>query len=180
MTYAHEMKRTLTEWLSLASDALVITELGILNGVCFADLVVLGDDMHGLEIKGAHDSLGRLRSQVDAYDAVFDRCTIVVDERHERGAIRMIPPHWGVVRYSAGRYEEIRPAQPNPRIEPASVARLLWKEEAVALALLAGFRRSIGRKRKPEIDELLAATYPLDEIRHAVRSALRRRKGRAA
>jgi hypothetical protein len=75
MTNFHQKKL----WLHHANEnTLVVDELGILNGKSRADIAVINGYLVGFEIKSDEDSLTRLNDQVEAYNAVFDRSTLIV------------------------------------------------------------------------------------------------------
>ena len=63
-----------------------------------ADLAAIGPAMWGYEIKTAQDTLRRLPRQVEAYNRLFDHCTIVLAERHLKAALTIVPEWWGVER----------------------------------------------------------------------------------
>ncbi|OKP76043.1 hypothetical protein BTE77_17230 [Ensifer adhaerens] len=57
-----------------------------------ADLAVYnGSKLIGIEIKSKHDSLVRLRDQLDVYGACFDEVMLVSDERHISSALNISP-----------------------------------------------------------------------------------------
>ena len=71
-------------------DLPTITSEFSLNGTGIrADLVILGDSFHGIEIKSAADTLKRLPNQMLGYARYFDRTTLVVATKHLR-ALREI------------------------------------------------------------------------------------------
>ena len=47
----------------------------------------------GIEIKSQHDSLARLKDQLDVYASCFDEVMLVVDERHVDNALNVTPDH---------------------------------------------------------------------------------------
>jgi hypothetical protein len=145
-----------------------------------ADIVVLRDPLHAFEIKSGRDNLTRLNRQVSAYNRVFDRCTLVVARHHKRRAIHMIPSWWGLTVLAADTgngeigLDSIRLAQPNPRIDPATLVGLLWTEEARRALGLLGLSPAKGVSRR-EMWEQLVVEVDLGELRRIVLSALRDR-----
>src|SRR4051812_23970522 len=77
-------------------DTLVLNELGLRHGEYRADIAVINGTLAGYEIKSDNDSLVRLVKQVQAYDAVFDRASVVVGPRHARTVTSRLPPSWGI------------------------------------------------------------------------------------
>ncbi|MEY2574831.1 MAG: hypothetical protein QOF80_318 [Verrucomicrobiota bacterium] len=167
----------------MAPDTLVVDELGIRHGSCRADIAVINGRLVGYEIKSDKDSLRRLGRQVRTYDAVFDSVTIVVGARFECRIRRRVPSHWGIVVATVGKrgaihFATLRRPRANPRVDLFSVAQLLWRAEALKLAL-ATKRGStcIASKRRQQLYEHLVANYAADVLRSEVRSCLRNRSG---
>ncbi|NVJ06384.1 sce7726 family protein [Myxococcus sp. AM001] len=102
------------------------------------DVVVIDDEMHGYELKSERDTLTRLPRQVAAYGAALDRATLVVAEGHLAKASALVPEWWGLsiahsVGGSAVRVDAHRFAARNPEQQMCSVARLLWRPDALKL-----------------------------------------------
>jgi hypothetical protein len=156
--------------------ALLVDELGILRGHVRADVVAVADLMHGFEIKAACDSRARLPGQVAGYSRVFDGANIVTERPHLRAVLAMLPPWWGVLVADGDGLREERPAGPNPAVETRAVAELLWAEDV--LALLEARRAARGYRGKPcrVLWARLCEVYTDEEIRAAVRGAVRRRR----
>lgn len=109
-----------------------------------ADLALLTRDALDLfEIKGAGDSLARLRTQVRAYDDTGSRNTLVVDPRHAAHALDAVPPCWGVwvACGSPLRFDELRQARPNPSRTVRGLTHPLYRRELVPLAFVYRLRR---------------------------------------
>src|SRR5579883_1837831 len=69
----------------------VLNEFTIEQGKHRVDIAAINHEMHAFEIKSANDTLERLPSQQESYNKVFDRLTLVVDERHVEQAVKQIP-----------------------------------------------------------------------------------------
>lgn len=109
-------------------DTLVVDELGLHHGASRADIAVVNGSLMGYEIKSDEDVLTRLPGQVRAYNAVFDRVSIITCARHLPGVRRLVPRWWGITTCSRGpkgavRFTSKRASRPNPKVEPLSVAR---------------------------------------------------------
>ncbi|MFY1831988.1 sce7726 family protein [Myxococcus fulvus] len=94
-------------------------------------------EIHGYEIKSERDTLVRLPRQVAAYGAALVRATLVVSEGHLAKASALVPEWWGLsiarsVAGSAVHVEAHRFAARNPEQQMLSVARLLWRSEALS------------------------------------------------
>lgn len=161
-------------------NTLVIDELGISHGASRVDIAVVNGKLHGFEIKSASDTLERLAGQIEAYSKVFDRMTIVCALCHYAKVAEIVPSWWGIkVAKSGGRgavhFEEPRAPRANPAVDAVSVARLLWRDEALTLLESRGVK-GIKSKNRDALYSLLATSVALDELCAAVRSALKSRE----
>ena len=108
--------------------------------------------MHGYEIKSDLDTLLRLPEQIEVYNSVFDKMTLVVGKSHLYEAIKIIPDWWGVVVAKADEngvvtFNTIREEETNEDQNKLSVAKLLWREEA--LGILEEMDEANGLRSKP-------------------------------
>lgn len=162
------------------SETLVVDELGLCNQVR-VDVAVVNGALSGFEIKSANDRLTRLPGQVATYSRVLDHATLVVADRHLRLARRQIKPWWGLrvarVVDGATLVEEARPPKQNPCIDKFALAQLLWKAEAIELLSSRGLDAGVRSKPREQAWQRLADEVDLDDLRGAVRSALRARRG---
>lgn len=139
-----------------------------------ADLAVIGRSMDGFEIKTERDTLRRLPRQVEAYGRLFDRCTVVIAEKHADDVTQVLPPWWGIttVHVNGGvSFSEVRRPRPNPAVDPEILVRLLWKEEALAALVKLGAAPPDRASRAALWRELLDVAT-LGQLRSAVRRAL--------
>jgi hypothetical protein len=74
----------------------VVSELGVAYGEARVDIAVVNGRLHGFEIKSDSGTLVRLPSQIEAYNRVFDRVTLVAGRKHIDGLTALIPDWWGV------------------------------------------------------------------------------------
>lgn len=163
-------------------DTRVVDELGIENGAVRVDIAVINGFIHGFEIKSDADTLERLPRQIEVYGRVLDRATLVVGERHLAKAEALLPEWWGVKVATRGlrgaiHLSEVRRPSLNRNIEPASLAALLWSNEALQLLEEIDAARGVRGKRRELIYQRLAETLPLDALRDSVRSILKERSG---
>jgi hypothetical protein len=140
-----------------------------------ADLAAIGSFLWGFEIKTGRDTLRRLPRQVEAYNRLFDWCAIVVAERHLEAALAVVPPWWGAtvildheMRIS---FRLIRQPRPNPGVDPETLVRLLWREEARAILSSLGLDPGASASRVAMWRELLTVC-DLDGLKTVVRAAL--------
>jgi hypothetical protein len=158
---------------------LIVDELGLCQGAARADVAVLNGAMAGFEIKSDHDTLARLPNQAQIYGKVFDYVTIIVGSKHARSIRESVPSFWGIT--IASEAEGLldltvrRKAKRNAAVDPYSVARLLWRDEA--LALLAAHDLDGGLRSKPrqQLWAALVAGLRTDDLLCAVRATMRAR-----
>jgi hypothetical protein len=142
-----------------------------------ADLAVLGRAMDGFEIKTHRDTLRRLPRQVSAYGRLFDRCTVVVADKHCDNATELVPAWWGITAIAVNGsvfFEDVRKPRQNPGPDPETLVRLLWRDEAIIALRELGAEPDPKARRSSLWSELLATTT-LSQLRCAVRGALMRR-----
>jgi hypothetical protein len=147
-----------------------------------ADLAVIGTHIDGFEIKTERDTLRRLPRQASAYARLFDRCIAVVAARHHDAAAELLPAWWGLTTVSVNgcvTFVDVRPARPNPAVDPETLVRLLWRDEAMAALARIGGRPDPGASRASLWAQLLAVAS-LGQLRAAVRHALLTRDPAAA
>lgn len=142
-----------------------------------ADVAVIGPTMDGFEIKTERDNLKRLPRQAAAYSRLFDRCYVVLADRHVGEAIEMLPPWWGMILIrgeAMPAFERLREAGINHDVDPETLVRLLWRNEvySVLCALGAPPEPKAGRFRMWE--ELLDLA-DIDMLKSVVRQTLIRR-----
>ena len=145
-------------------DTLVIDELGLNHGKCRADIAVINGHLAAYEIKSNNDSLRRLEEQVKSYNAVFDKISIVVGDRYINSIKNYIPEWWGVIVSLRGpkgavNFDIIRKARTNKNIDPISIARLLWRNEAEEILQQKKLSPRILRQPRAILYEYLVDTH---------------------
>lgn len=174
------LKRHLAEWHQ--SDTVVLDELGLCQGDVRVDVAAVNGELSGFEIKSPADSLARWPKQQRLYSRVVDRAWLVAPEKTLEAA--QAPGWWGLIRIVETPHQlglrVIREAMPNPKPDAYSIACLLWRDEAIDA--LAEFRldRGVRTKGRRLIWQRLADQLPLDDLRRAVRAALKVRPQRIA
>jgi len=162
-------------------DTLVIDELGLNHGKCRADIAVVNGHLIGYEIKSDRDSLYRLNEQVKSYNTVFDKLYIIVGERYSNSIQEHIPKWWGIivsVRGSRGavNFNIIRKAQKNKSTNPLSIARLLWRNEAVEILEQKKMPPKVLRQPRAVLYKHLVEMLNACELQKTVREYLKKRK----
>ncbi|MCL1815989.1 MAG: sce7726 family protein [Clostridiales bacterium] len=157
--------------------ARVFSELGVDHGVYRVDVVTVNDIIHGYEIKSDADDLKRLPEQAEAYSRVFGRVTLVVGETYIIRALSIIPDWWGV-KLAKGNpngtasLSDIREALDNKSQDILSVARLLWRQEALDILKTRNVDFGVRTKRREFIYERLAAVMNIVDLQNVVRDKL--------
>lgn len=162
------------------SETILIEEFALYGGTNRADLAALNGVSHGYEIKSEKDTLTRLPQQVDAYNAVFERATLVSSIRHLSSAITQIPKWWGVieVRCDSGStpyLERTRASMPNPEPHGEAIASLLWRPEALHILTSLGLDKGVRSKPMEYLVARLASELSPDKLSRIVRETLRAR-----
>jgi hypothetical protein len=169
------LKQALVTRYGVETDTIVVEELGLCRGSVRADIAVINGLMKGFEIKSDRDTLQRLLTQAAVYSRVFDTATLVTAERHIAEAMSVLPPWWGIeVIGNDGSLTEVQPTRSNPCVDANSVALLLWRDEAISLLARAGATTHRHETRQT-LCKRLATVLSLDELRCAVRRALKNR-----
>ena len=162
-------------------ETLVIDELGLNHGKCRADIAVVNGRFVGYEIKSNNDSLRRLNEQVKSYNAVFDKVSIVVGNRHIKSIKNNVPEWWRVIVPARGprgavNFDLIRKAQTNKNIDPISIAQLLWRNEAEEILRQKNLSSKILRQPREVLYEHLVNILKICELRKFVRDYFKKRK----
>ena len=159
------------------NGTVLIKELTVASVRGRIDVVVIGDLMHGYEIKSDVDKLDRLLSESIGYAMIMDLLTAVVTEKHLKGASKLLPPYWGLMVFEAdGHLKELRKAQLHTEQDLESMVGLLWKPEALELLKECGVTTGMKTKAKRQIRERLLPLCTMDQVRRALREQYRRHR----
>lgn len=151
----------------------IIPELGLWHGAARIDVAVVNGVLHGFEIKSDRDTLDRLPEQMRAYNAIFDQVTLVVGSRHFVEAFKLVPDWWGIetARVSDDghvSFNRIRMPQDNPEQDDISIARLLWRREALDLLESIGKADGVRSKPREAVYERLTESIELKPLKKHV------------
>jgi len=154
----------------------IFEELGVQHGTARVDIAVVNGILHGYEIKSDKDTLDRLPEQIKEYNAVFDKITLVVGKRHLHEAIKIIPDWWGVVIAKINGdsvvFNIIRDEEFNKDQNNISIAKLLWRNEALKILKENGEAEGYYSKPRSAIYEKLARTLDTKTLSNKVRETL--------
>jgi hypothetical protein len=155
----------------------LLEELGLCQGDVRVDVAAVNGELAGFEIKSPSDTLARWPRQCRIYSKVVDRAWLVAPvktlEKSEA------PPWWGLI----GVFELgdrlalrlVRPALLNPGLDAKSIAKLLWRDEALEVLRNVGRARGVMTKSRKVVWQRLIECVAIDDLRAAVRAALIRR-----
>lgn len=158
----------------------ILDELG-LAGEVRVDVAVLNGSFSGFEIKSERDTLKRLPKQAEVYSKILDYMTLVVADRHLDHALEQIPDWWAVITARATdsgvRLNHYRQGLPNPGVEAAFLATMLWRDELLTALekqnLIKGFRSKPANTLRARLVEHVSA----EEVAELVREQLKARTG---
>lgn len=163
-------------------DSVFLEELGFCRGQVRIDLAVVNGRLHGYEIKSDRDTLKRLDRQLEIYNRILDRATLVVGERHLDEALELLPEWWGLLRIDPSsdrpRFTTIRQSRKNPLRHARTLVELLWRDDALALLARRNAARGVMSKPRIAVWDRLCEHFDVDEIAAEVRKCLKARQVR--
>jgi hypothetical protein len=175
-----DVRALLREYLNdlhTGTDTRVLEELGLCQGDVRVDVAAVNGELSGYEIKSPSDTLARFPNQCRVYSKVVDRAWLVAPEKTLAKAAA--PEWWGLIAvFDAGDrlgLRVVRQSQFNPKQDPLSIAKLLWRDEALEVLRGAGCARGVMTKSRRVIWKRLIESVSVDDLRIAVRAALKRR-----
>ena len=155
----------------------IIEELGVSHGTARVDIAVVNGVIHGYEIKSDTDTLQRLPEQMNIYNSVFTQMTLVVGKNHLYEAINIVPDWWGITIAKIDSngsiiFNCIRKAGNNLNQDSISMARLLWKDEALKLLEKEGEANGLRSKCRRNIYEKLSKIFDQKTLEDKVRETI--------
>ncbi len=157
----------------------MVEEIEVVRGRSRVDVALVGEGMHGFEIKSRVDTLSRLSRQLEDYRAVFDQISVVIGVNHLTKVLGEIPNWCGVLLATTlgGEVliEPFREARLNPHRQSLALAQLLWRDEALGILERRGFARGVRSKPRRDLWNRLSETLALEDLAAEVRAALRAR-----
>ena len=158
-------------------DTRILEELGLCQGDVRVDVAAVNGELAGYEIKSPSDTLARWPNQCRVYSKVVDRAWLVAPEKTLKKAD--IPDWWGQI--AIFELEDrlalrvVKDAASNPSPDPLSIAKLLWRDEALEVLRGAGRARGVMTKSRKVVWKRLIESVDRDDLRASVRAALKRR-----
>lgn len=158
---------------------LVLDELALCQGAARVDVAVINGQLNGYEIKSDRDSLDRLPLQIEVYNQVLDTIVLVTGPRYAERVVERLPIWWGiVVAKSFGAqitFEIVREQKCNVECNAFAIAQLLWRDEVLDLLKARNLHKGVKSKPRKILWEAAAKELSTQELKDAVRAALKRR-----
>lgn len=156
-------------------DTIVVNELDVCKGISRIDVAVINGAMHGYEIKSAQDNLERLPMQIDSYNRVFDKMTIVAYESHIPKVIDLIPKWWAITEVKEDKnglvFTKIRKGKRNSNTKIENVAMFLWRDEMIDLLLNhSDVRKGYKSKSRSALSKMIEENIEADVVKEYVRA----------
>lgn len=181
IAHDHQLRALLKAHLSarVGVEDRVVDEFSLAFGAVRADVALVNGHMEGFEIKAGRDTLKRLPAQVQAYNQVFEFSWVVTTPGHLSGVREVVPRGWGLLVAKAdeqgGELVQVRRAQRNVKRNTEHLARLLWREEALAQLETLGLSKGLKTKPKIALFAALAQAMTADALSTYVRTCLKSR-----
>ncbi|MBU4347694.1 sce7726 family protein [Candidatus Parcubacteria bacterium] len=175
------LKDYLKKSCSAIPNTKIIEELGITHGAARVDIAVVNGCIHGYELKSDKDTLNRLPGQIEIYNSVLDKITLVVGKSHLYEAIKIIPEWWGITIAKIINSDQtvslcnIREPKQNPKPDYIAVAALLWREEALSILEELNKADGVRSKTRSIIYERLSKELTGQKLKERVRECLQAR-----
>lgn len=141
-----------------------------------ADVVmILPDQICGIEIKSDADTYIRLQRQVPDYDQYFDRNYIVAGTSHAMHVQEHVPEWWGIITVEMEEdgvdFYILRKPRENPNMDWEKKMTLLWRPELVHIQEINQMPKYKEKSKKFVIEKILLCV-PRDKLREQVSEEL--------
>lgn len=95
------------------------------------DFLTINGNTTSFEIKSELDNLSKLNKQIADYILAFEYNYLVIDEKHIKKTLDLLPVNFGLWSYNNGKFKKIKKAELNQKINPEIQLKLLTKKELV-------------------------------------------------
>jgi len=169
--------REYLENIHAGTGTVLLEELGLCQGDVRVDVAAVNGELSGFEIKSPSDTLARWPNQCRIYSKVVDRAWLVAPMKTLKAAA--VPAWWGQIAIfeldDRLALRVVKDADPNPSLDPLSLAKLLWRDEALEVLMNVGRARGVMTKSRTHVWKKVIQSVEIDDLRAAVRAALKRR-----
>lgn len=168
--YVHKMLPVYESWFRDPFEKVIRHEMPLFDSR--VDIALIGQYMHGVEIKSERDTMKRLPSQIESYKKVFDYVLVVTEPKYREKVLEICPDWVSVwICHNENNGETIRHGRINIEKDGFSLCQLLWKEELINFIQRQGFRCD-KKSTKWKLSEFCAKNVDLQTISDEVRSVL--------
>jgi len=179
MSYAEYIKARVIKWLLDGNLAFDDSRDAIGAEVLFsanrrsADLLILSQEFHALEIKGYYDDPRKLEGQLDDYHKTFDKVSVITTPKHLNRIYKIIKPYTGLILFDGETFKvkRLRLAKQRKRLDKYSLLMFLRKNELNSLSKV----KNSDSLSTDEIRKLITGKLTISEIRKVAYSSLRKR-----
>ena len=171
-----EIRKVLIESLNSKKNHLkIIEELDLMNARI--DIATIDKDYFcGYEIKSDKDTLHRLPMQMQIYNYVFDKITIVVGKSKLLKVIKTVPNFWGIILAKKENNNinlmQIRSPELNENINIHWLSKKLWKSDIVSILRIKNLYKGQSWHCKDGLIKILIENISTDELKYYVRDIL--------
>jgi len=175
MIKAEKIKVRIIEWLleghldfDIARDSIGLEVLFSRNRRR-ADMLIVSNEFHALEIKGDLDNLSKLPTQLNDYSNTFDKTSMVITTKHLKNIRQLLPRYTGIVLFEKKSLQIIRKATLRKRLDKESLLMFMGK---VQLGKLLNIK-NVAKYSTDELRFIASEKLSLLLIRHEAYSLLR-------
>jgi len=138
-----------------------------------ADLLILSQNFHALEVKGFLDDPRKLKGQLDDYHKTFDKVSVITTPKHLNEINKIVKPYTGLILFDGKTFKVKRLAKQRKRLDKYSLLMFLRKNELNRLSKV----KNSDSLSIDEIRKLIVGRLTISEIRKVAYSSLRNRYG---
>lgn len=133
MIKAEKMKVKIIEWLleghlgfDIARDSIGL-EILFSRNRRRADMLIVSNELHALEVKGDLDNLSKLPDQLHDYSNTFDKISMVITTKHLKNIRQLLPRYTGIILIEKNSLRIIRKAILRKRLDKGSLLMFMGK-----------------------------------------------------
>lgn len=133
MIKAEKMKVKIIEWLleghlgfDIARDSIGL-EILFSRNRRRADMLIVSNEFHALEIKGDLDNLSKLPDQLYDYSNTFDKISMVITTKHLKNIRQLLPRYAGIILFEKNSLRIIRKTTLRKRLDKGSLLMFMGK-----------------------------------------------------
>lgn len=136
-----------------------------------ADLLILSNGTHTIEIKSEWDDLRKLKVQLEDYCKTFDRVSVIATKKYLPKTKKLLSRNTGLILFDNDKFSIVRKAQLNRKLDKQSLLMFLPKIELLNLCSL----KNIRKLSTDEVRSKLKRQLPTNKIRKSALFFLKKR-----